>query len=74
LAVPNEVAKQPLSAGEARALVDQIKAGLNTVRWQVYRLYEGEGWRALGYASWRDCVLAEFPQSRPQLYRLASPF
>jgi hypothetical protein len=23
-------------------------------------LYEREGWRALGYATWRDCATAEF--------------
>ena len=27
------------------------------------------GWQALGYASWRECVAAEFEQTQTHLYR-----
>lgn len=54
---------------EARLLVDEIKAGMDGVRERVFRLHEGEGWRALGYRSWRACVTAEFPQHVRTLYK-----
>ena len=32
-------------------------------------MYEREGWKALGYDSWRACVASEFKQSQAYLYR-----
>lgn len=54
---------------EAREIVNQVKAHLNEARRLLLDLYEREGWRALGYASWRECVKAEFQHSEPYLYR-----
>jgi hypothetical protein len=34
-----------------------------------FDLYEREGWSALGYQSWRECVVAEFKQGQAYLYR-----
>jgi hypothetical protein len=35
----------------------------------VLELYEREGWSALGYNTWRECVTAEFNSSQAYLYR-----
>lgn len=58
-----------LSREEARSLVDEIRVHLESARALLLRLYEGEGWTALGYNSWRQCVLEEFGTSESQLYR-----
>jgi hypothetical protein len=42
---------------------------MNNVRYLVLDLYEREGWSALGYGSWRECVTAEFKNSQAYLYR-----
>jgi hypothetical protein len=55
---------------EARTLVERIKGHFRDARSLVLRLYEGEGWVALGYDSWRACVVAEFGQSQSRLYQL----
>lgn len=57
---------------EARQAVEQIKTHLDSARRQLLDLYEREGWRALGYTSWRACATAEFGQSSAQIYRLLS--
>lgn len=54
---------------EARQCVDVIRHGVESVRQSLYELYQREGWQALGYASWRECVTAEFGQSQRYLYR-----
>lgn len=66
-----------MSAEAARECVEAIretyaKAGneLITLRQQLLSLYEGEGWRPLGYASWRDCVTKEFAYSQQRVYQL----
>ncbi len=58
-----------MTAEEARQTVDAINAHLNSARALLLDLYEREGWRALGYQSWRECVTAEFEQSQRHLYR-----
>lgn len=58
-----------MSEEEARWCVKQIRAGLDGIRETVLDLYEREGWRSLGYESWRECVVAEFGQSQATLYR-----
>lgn len=54
---------------EARESVTRINAHMNGARAELLRLYEGRGWSALGYASWRECVTAEFEQTQTHLYR-----
>lgn len=54
---------------EARACVTRINTHMNSARLELLRLYEGRGWQALGYASWRECVTAEFEQTQTHLYR-----
>jgi hypothetical protein len=59
-----------LCANDARSLIERIRAHINDARALVLELYEREGWRALGYENWRECVVAEFEQSKSHLYRL----
>jgi hypothetical protein len=35
----------------------------------IFSLYQREGWKALGYKSWRECVTAEFEQAERTLYK-----
>jgi hypothetical protein len=60
---------QQMSEREARACVTRIRSGIEGVRKAVLELHEGEGWRALGHGSWRECVVKEFPNSERHLYR-----
>src|SRR6202165_2595510 len=59
----------PVSRDEARQCVARIAHHLEQARALLLELYEREGWRALGYDSWRTCVVAEFSQSQTALYR-----
>lgn len=59
----------PMTVTEARTCAAKIRAGLEGTRALVLDLYQREGWRALGYRSWRDCVTTEFGQSQSYLYR-----
>lgn len=61
-----------MSAEQAREHVRQIKLGLQNVRNLLLELYEQEGWRALGYDSWRACVTTEFDFSKSHVYELLS--
>jgi len=54
---------------EARLVVVQIKEHISATRVLLYDLYRRDGWRSLGYASWSECVQAEFHSSRSYLYR-----
>lgn len=65
----NAIAIRPMIYKEARECVDQINANMTNIRALVLDLHEREGWSALGYANWRDCVTAEFQSSQAYLYR-----
>ena len=54
---------------EAKECVNQINANMTNIRSLVLDLYERKGWDALGYESWRECVVKEFKQSQAYLYR-----
>src|SRR5712691_4040443 len=58
-----------MSRDEARQCVARIAHHLEEARALLLELYEREGWRALGYDSWRACVTAEFAESQATLYR-----
>jgi site-specific DNA-methyltransferase (adenine-specific) len=58
-----------MALAEARTCVGEINRHLESARVQLLELYEREGWRALGYGSWRECVMAEFHRSQSALYR-----
>ena len=54
---------------EARECVVKINGHMNSARALLLDLYERQGWVALGYASWRECAVAEFEQTQTHLYR-----
>lgn len=65
-----------MDANDARDCVAQINHHLNRVehhaneaRALIWELHARDGWKALGYASWRACVMAEFEQSSSSVYR-----
>jgi hypothetical protein len=58
-----------MDESEARACVSRIQGHLEGARRELLDLEDREGWRALGYDSWRACVTAEFGQSQAYLYR-----
>jgi hypothetical protein len=66
---PEDRSAQPMSRDEARQCVVRIAHHLEEARALLPELYEREGWRALGYDSWRACVVVEFSQSQTALYR-----
>jgi hypothetical protein len=55
---------------EARDCVERIKVGLGQVGALLLALKENQGWKALGYDSWRDCAAAEFGKSQSRIYQL----
>jgi hypothetical protein len=59
-----------LTKSEAESLVKRIQSHITDARALVLELYEREGWKALGYDSWRECVVTEFAQSQSRLYQL----
>lgn len=60
---------RPMVEKEARECVDRINTNMKDVRYLILDLYEREGWSALGYDNWRECVSAEFKQGENYLYR-----
>lgn len=58
-----------MGADEARDIVGKIREAMDNSRAWLAELHEREGWKALGYKSWRECVVAEFGQSQAYLYR-----
>lgn len=58
-----------MTAAEARSAIQEIKSRWNSLRATVLDLERRRGWEALGYASFRECVLAEFQGSESFLYR-----
>lgn len=59
-----------MSEIEARACVDRIKALTEDVAALLLDLRDRDGWQALGYESWQECIQAEFHMSRSYAHRL----
>jgi hypothetical protein len=59
-----------LSNKEARSLVSRINNQSADVRALILALHDGQGWKALGYESWKACVEGEFVFSRQYAYAL----
>lgn len=51
-----------LTERQAKALVSQIKSGVEGVKENLVKLYGGSGWKVLGYSSWHQCCREEFGQ------------
>lgn len=63
----------------ARHLIERIQEHLiradyhvNQARKLILDLKEQQGWKVLGYSSWRECVTAEFNKSSSTVYRQLS--
>lgn len=61
-----------MDAAEARELVGVVRAAMEDARSALLELYQRDGWRALGYPSWRACVTKEFDLSQRRVYQLLS--
>ena len=55
---------------EARACVDRIKGHCEGLAAALAELHDREGWRALGYETWRDCIYQEFNLSKQRAHQL----
>jgi hypothetical protein len=64
--------KQPetLRRDEARALTEQIKAGLHATTLLLLEAHSKHVWQVLGYSTWEDYVKREFNFSRSRSYQL----
>lgn len=58
-----------MSEDEAERCVREINKSMEHARTLLLELYEREGWRALGYRNWRECVKVRFQHSQATLYR-----
>lgn len=58
-----------MTKAQARACANSIKAHFDSARALILDLFERRGWQALGYKSWRECVITEFDVSSQHLYR-----
>src|ERR1051325_7956234 len=65
-----EPAVIPMSRQEARSHVSKIQNHITDARILIEELYNRQGWKALGYSSWRECVTNEFRQGQAYMYRL----
>ena len=59
---------KPMIYKEARECADRINAGIDNVRRDVVDLHDREGWSALGYSNWTECVEKEFEQARRYIF------
>jgi site-specific DNA-methyltransferase (adenine-specific) len=57
-----------MTADAAKSAVAAINRHMQHARALLVDLYEQRGWVALGYSSWRECVLSEFDASESALY------
>lgn len=64
----NELTIRKMTDAEARECVSKINNNMTNIRSLVLELYEREGWSAMGYANWRECVVAEFKGKQSYLY------
>lgn len=67
-ALATPVQTDHMTAAEARHCVDAVKRHMRSSWELLLDIRDREGWRALGYDSWRACVVAEFHQSQSYLY------
>lgn len=59
-----------MTKDEARTLIEEIKGNITKIGEKLLDLHDREGWRALGYESWRECTQAEFQYSQSRVYQL----
>lgn len=57
-----------MTESEAKTCIQNINSNISNIRSLILDLYERQGWAALGYGSWRECVVAEFKEQQRYLY------
>ena len=67
---PHDIATTMMTAEEARKRVTQINSMVNNIRALVLDFHDREGWKALGYENWAECVQKEFSIGQSHVYRL----
>lgn len=58
-----------IDRARAHAICAKIRQSMTSARDLLLELYEGRGWEALGYKSWRECATAEFGEHQRTLYK-----
>lgn len=64
------LAERDMTADEARSCVESIKGSIGDVRSMLWELNDRKGWVALGYKSWRECVVKELGLTERRAYQL----
>ena len=64
----DQLTESRMTKDEARECIEQINENLRDTRELLLELYEREGWKALNYSSWRECVTGEFKEKQAYLY------
>lgn len=67
--IETAVAVPMMTEMEARSCLEIIARNVEQTRTLVLDFKEREGWRALGYQSWRECAAKEIGQSFATVYR-----
>lgn len=60
----------PMTKAEAKRCCDRIRHHLDDARSALLELHDRQGWRVLGYDSWRTCATAEFGNAQSHVYRI----
>lgn len=60
----------PMTEDEARVAVDEIHSRVKALRQKLVELYRRQGWKALGYATWKEFSEGEFKRDRRNSYYL----
>lgn len=76
VALMGTIANMQMDVKDARFYVSEIQRHLaaatehvNSARGLIWELHERQGWKALGYASWGECVKSEFDITSSTIYR-----
>ena len=63
------ITTRPMVFKEARECADRINANLSNIRQLVVELHDRDGWDALGYKDWTECVNREFKQGGNYIFK-----
>ena len=58
-----ELSKPTLTKAQAMKLCEEIREDIGSIGEKLYQLHEGQGWTALGYLTWKQCIAMEFHHS-----------
>lgn len=64
----NAIAIRPMIYKEARECADRIHLNMSNIRRDVVELHDRDGWGALGYKDWTECVQQEFKQAERYIF------